>query len=83
MRRYGLKALKPVYDEIASCVLVDAIPDYIEEMKEVMEITPPGHIVPMEIEAAIGLKSWGDKVELGRPSYEEVVEFLKEHRGEE
>lgn len=79
VQRYGLKALKPVYDEIAACVLVEAIPDYIEEMKEVMEVTPPGHIVPMEVEAAIGLESWGGKIELGRPTREQVVEFLKEH----
>jgi DNA polymerase-1 len=74
--KYKMKGLKPVYDEIAGCVLLDAIPDYIEEMKEIMEVTPPGHIVPMEIEAAIGLQSWGDKKELGRPSHQEVTDFI-------
>lgn len=79
VQRYGLKSLMPVYDEVASLVPVRAIPDYIEEMKEIMEVTPPGHIVPMEIEADIGLDSWGGKVELGRPSHAEVIEFLTEN----
>jgi DNA polymerase I-like protein with 3'-5' exonuclease and polymerase domains/5'-3' exonuclease len=82
LQKYHIRALKPVYDEVAGCVLIDAIPDYIEEMKEVMEITPPGHPVPMEIEAAIGFESWGAKKEIGRPTREQVVEFINKEKEE-
>lgn len=80
LQRYSVKALKPVYDEVAGCVLIDAIPEYIEEMKEIMEITPPGHKVPMEIEAAIGFESWGAKKELGRPTMQETIDFINEEK---
>lgn len=80
MSRYHLRSVMPIYDEIASCVPVQAIPEYIQEMREIMEITPPGHRIPMQIEAAIGFDSWGGKVELKDTSYTAVVEFLKQQK---
>ena len=75
--RYHLEALKPVYDEIAAIVPKAAAADYIAEMKEIMEITPPGHPVPMQIDVSIGLNSWGDKREIGSTDPAAINEFLR------
>ena len=79
--RHGANSVMPIYDEVAASVPLSVIPDYIMEMKEIMEVTPPGHAVPMEIEAGIGLKSWGAKQELSMElTHENITEWLREQK---
>lgn len=81
MGRFHVRSSKPIYDEIAACVPIPAIPEYIAEMREIMEITPPGHPVPMEVSCKIGLKSWGDALELDNVEPETVISFLEKQKG--
>lgn len=69
--------MAPVYDEIASLVPVSKVWEYVSEMVDIMEVTPPGHVVPMEADVSLG-HTWGDQIELGvRPSKEEVEEAAR------
>jgi len=76
-KRYHLEAITPIYDEIAADCPIAAAPEYVEEMAEIMSITPPGHPVPMVAEAGIGLESWGHKVELKSTNAQDVAEYLR------
>lgn len=80
MDRYKVRSRKPIYDEIAACVPVAAVPDYIAEMREIMELTPPGHIVPMAVSAKLGLESWGGAIELDDVEPATIVKFLEEQK---
>ncbi len=65
--------MAPVYDEIVSLVPHSMVWEYISEMIEIMEITPPGHPVGMEADVSLG-HTWGDQVELGiHPKKEDVL----------
>lgn len=57
--------LAPIYDEIAASVPKPAVIEYCTRLKTIMEVTPPGHQVPMLAEFSIGRKNWGKQVELG------------------
>lgn len=77
--RYHLKGITPIYDEFMVSVPVAAVADYAMEMKEIMEVTPPGHAVPMEAELSIGIKSWGDKKEIKAYTHDGIKEFLEQN----
>lgn len=63
----------PVYDEIVSSVHMDYCFEYVEVMQDLMNVTPPGHPIPMMGEVSIGM-NWADQVELGdRPSERKIV----------
>lgn len=66
--------LIPIYDEVkAYCPVVSAW-DYVENMQRIMNVTPPGHQVPMLAEVSIG-PTWGQLTELGaRPTQEQVMQ---------
>lgn len=69
--------IAPVYDELVLDVpLNDDLPDLIDEMAEMMDITPPGHAIPMMAEFSFG-PNWYKQEELGeRPHARQVEEAL-------
>lgn len=70
--------MAPVYDELFASVPVPAIPEYCARLQEQMNITPPGHQVPMVAEISIGAYSWGNQIELGSyPSDDQIREALE------
>ena len=70
--------IAPVYDEITASVPVSTAEEYIVRLSDIMEITPPGHVVPMEADVSLGA-NWRDQIELGvRPSSKVVRAALQE-----
>lgn len=66
----------PVYDEIVASVHFDYAFEYCERMQDIMNLTPPGHAIPMMGEVSIGL-NWGDQVELGdRPAEKKLTDLF-------
>ena len=66
----------PVYDEVVSSVHMDYCFEYCQTMQDLMNVTPPGHPIPMMGEVSIGL-NWADQVELGdRPSERKMIELF-------
>ena len=71
-RDTGSVMIAPVYDEIVSSVPMNSCFEYCQRMQDIMNVTPPGHSIPMMAEVSIG-KNWGEVVELGdRPSQKKV-----------
>jgi DNA polymerase-1 len=62
-QRYQMEAVYPVYDELTASVPIELALDYAFEMKEIMEVTPPGYPVGMMTELSIGA-TWGSQEEL-------------------
>jgi len=74
MQRTRAKLIAPVYDEFVSRVPVSTVVTYINEMTEIMSLTPPGHAVPMEADVSIGI-NWGSQVEIGiNPTEDSIME---------
>jgi DNA polymerase-1 len=76
----------PVYDEIFSSVHIDHVFEYCQRVQDIMNLTPPGHAIPMMGEVGIGL-NWAQckQVELkDRPSQrkieEAMIKMLKEQK---
>ena len=69
--------LGPVYDEITSSVPIPTIVEYIMRLVEIMSLTPPGHVVPMEASVSLG-PNWRDQKELGfHPSEDAINEAIE------
>lgn len=75
--RFESYFIAPVYDEIDLDVpLNDNLPELIAEMAGMMDITPPGHAIPMMAEFSFGV-NWADQYELGeRPCERQIEEAL-------
>ena len=68
----------PVYDEIVSSVHMDYCFEYVEKMQDLMNLTPPGHAIPMMGEVSIGM-NWCDQVELGdRPAERKLINLFED-----
>ncbi len=86
----GATLLGPVYDEVTSSVPVSKVVEYINRLVEIMSITPPNHVVPMEADVSLG-PNWRDQIEIGiRPTEEQIevaigksMEMKSEHLREE
>lgn len=65
--------IAPVYDEVTSSVPVHNAVEYIFRLQDIMNITPPGHAIPMMAEVSIG-RNWGAKEELGDHPSERKIE---------
>lgn len=77
---HGAALMAPVYDELANSVPVSQVFSFIQMAQDCMNVTPPGHAIPMLAEVCIG-KDWQDakKHELGdRPSERKVNQVLKD-----
>jgi len=69
----GATFYAPVYDEILASVPIDNLFEYCERMQTLMNITPPGHAIPMMAEVSVG-PSWFPMTELGdRPSEKKLI----------
>lgn len=79
LERYDSFFLAPVYDEVVLDVpLNDDLPELITELAGMMDITPPGHAIPMMAEFSFG-PNWHNQAELGeRPCAKQVEEALFE-----
>lgn len=67
----------PIYDEILSSVSMDYCFEYVEKMQDIMNLTPPGHAIPMMGEVSIGL-NWCDQEELGdRPAERKIINLFE------
>lgn len=67
----------PVYDEIVASVHMDYCFEYVEKMQDIMNLTPPGHAIPMMGEVSIGL-NWCDQDELGdRPAERKIINLFE------
>lgn len=56
--------IAPVYDEIVASVPAHYAVEYTHRLQAIMNVTPPGHAIPMMAEASIG-RNWADQEELG------------------
>lgn len=69
----GSFLVAPVYDEVFFFVPKEEVVPFWQELKPIMDITPPGHRIPMDAELSIGAHNWGDMIELGgNPSVEAI-----------
>ena len=69
-------AVLPIYDEIMASVHMDYVFEYVETMQDIMNLTPPGHAIPMMGEVSIGL-NWCDQVEFGdRPAEKKITDLF-------
>lgn len=77
LERFDTFFLAPVYDEIVLDVpLNDDLPAMIAECAQIMDITPPGHAIPMMAEFSLG-PNWYSQYELGeRPCEQQIEEAL-------
>lgn len=66
--------IAPVYDELVNSVPIDNVFEFIQRAQDAMNLTPPGHPIPMLAEVSLG-RNWYDSGnnELGdRPSQRKV-----------
>jgi DNA polymerase-1 len=66
--------IAPVYDELVNSVPIDNVFEFVERAQDLMNVTPPGHPIPMLAEVSIG-RNWYDsgKNELNdRPSQKRI-----------
>ncbi len=69
--------IAPVYDELTASTPIDSVFEYCERVQDIMNVTPPGHAIPMLAEVKIG-KNWGEMIELGdRPSERKIVSCIE------
>lgn len=67
----------PPYDEITSSVPIDSCFEFSERLQDIMNLTPPGHIIPMMAEVSIGM-NWYEQTELGdRPAERKITNLIE------
>ena len=68
----GAVLMAPVYDEAVCSVPAKNAYEFCQRLQSLMNVTPPGHAIPMMAEFSLGL-SWGSLHELGdNPSQRRV-----------
>lgn len=76
--KYDAIMVAPVYDEVVAYVPFENAWDFVQDMREVMNLTPPGHAVPMVADVSVG-PNWQVQYELGhQPTQEEFETCMKE-----
>lgn len=65
--------IAPVYDEIVASVPAHYAVEFTHRLQAIMNVTPPGHAIPMMAEASIG-RNWCDQEELGDNPSPKVIE---------
>lgn len=73
----GASLIAPVYDEIVNSVPIDNVFEFVQRAQDCMNITPPGHPIPMLSEVSIG-RNWyecksSDSELHDRPSERKIV----------
>ena len=80
-KKYGVTRVLPIYDELRASVPKENAAEYAKQLVNIMAVTPPGHEIPMVPEVSVGVKSWGDLVEIGRVdlnSDDDILRFQAE-----
>lgn len=67
----------PVYDEIVASVPAHYAVEFTHRLQALMNVTPPGHPIPMMAEASIG-RNWHEQEELGDNPSAKVIEACVE-----
>lgn len=76
--RYNAIMVAPVYDELVAFVPFEHCWDFVQDLRKIMNITPPGHAVPMVADVSIG-PNWQIQHELGdQPTKEAFDKVLNE-----
>ncbi len=77
----GAVLIAPVYDEIVASVPIKNAYEYAYRLQQQMNVTPPGHAIPMLAEVSVG-PTWGDVVELGdNPSEKKLIACVDQFLG--
>lgn len=71
--RYNAIMVAPVYDEIVAYVPFEHCWDFVQDLRKIMNLTPPGHAVPMVADVSIG-PNWQIQHELGHQPTKEVFD---------
>ena len=71
--RYNAHIAGSVYDELVCSVPTRNLVPFCQELKPLMDVTPPGHAVPMVAEGSVG-PNWYHQVEFGRDVSEDAIE---------
>lgn len=75
------KLIAPVYDEITSSVHIRHVFEYCQRLQDIMNLTPPGHAIPMMAEVSVSSSSWGEMIELGdRPSERKILAAIEQSK---
>jgi DNA polymerase-1 len=74
--KYRMRAAGFIYDEVRSSVPVSKAVDYMEELNEVMSITPPTYPIGMQIEFSVGW-DWFAQEEIGLFDREKAKETVR------
>lgn len=76
--RHDAIMVAPVYDELVAFVPYDSAWDFVQDLRAIMNLTPPGHAVPMVADVSIG-PNWQIQHELGdQPTKEAFDKVLHE-----
>lgn len=79
VERYRMRGIRPIYDEMTASVPTELAGAYVEEMAEIMRVTPPGYPVTLDIDVEVGF-DWGSQVELSEPTAAAVEAALNDLR---
>lgn len=72
----GAVLIAPIYDEVLASVPMRNLFEYCERMQDIMNVTPPGHVIPQLAEVSVG-PNWYEVVEMGdRPSEQELIQVV-------
>jgi DNA polymerase I-like protein with 3'-5' exonuclease and polymerase domains/5'-3' exonuclease len=63
----------PVYDEIVASVPASKAYEFSERIQDLMNVTPPGHAIPMMAEIKVG-RAWYPMHEMGDRPHEKAIE---------
>lgn len=78
LRETGAVIMAPVYDELVCSVPTEQLVYFCQSLQKIMDVTPPGHKVPMVSEFSLGF-DWHNMVETGTDtSAERLMEALSE-----
>ncbi|AHI61235.1 hypothetical protein SHOU24_38 [Vibrio phage SHOU24] len=77
--KYNAIMVAPVYDEVVAYVPFEHAWDFVQDMRSIMNLTPPGHAVPMVADVSVG-PNWQVQYELGhQPTKEEFDKCMNEN----
>jgi len=68
----GTVIIAPVYDELVNSVPIIHAAEFCPRLQKIMDLTPPGHAVPMMSEFSVGF-DWYNMIEIGTDTSEKVV----------
>ena len=64
--------MAPVYDELVNSVPEQHVVEFCPRLQQIMNLTPPGHEIPMVSEFSVGF-DWYHMVEIGTDTSKETI----------